>query len=156
MPSLPYPIAADPAVSKRMSRNRRRDTRPERALRQALHTRGLRFRVDHPVRAADVTVRPDVVFTRWRVAVFIDGCFWHGCPQHGNAPRRNVDYWGPKLERNAARDRRVDTALSAAGWHVIRAWEHESTHATARRVLAALDAARVVERAGRPTSGRHR
>jgi DNA mismatch endonuclease (patch repair protein) len=108
--------------------------------------------VDHTVRATDVTVRPDVVFTRWRVAVFVDGCFWHGCPEHGNTPRRNVGYWGPKLERNAARDRRVDSALGAAGWHVIRAWEHEPTDAVARRILAVLDAARAVDRAHRPNT----
>src|SRR4051812_45076559 len=118
MTALPYPFPSDSAVSKRMSRNRRRDTRPEQSVRRALHARGLRFRVDHSLRFDDVTVRPDVVFTRWRVAVFVDGCFWHGCPQHGNVPRRNQSYWIPKLERNADRDHRIDSALLRAGWQV--------------------------------------
>jgi DNA mismatch endonuclease, patch repair protein len=125
-----------------MSRNRRRDTRPELALRSSLHKRGIRFRVDHTVRVDAISVRPDVVFTRWRVAVFVDGCFWHVCPAHGNIPARNRDYWVPKLERNVARDRRVDAALAGAGWRVVRAWEHEDPLNVAQRVTDQLDAAR--------------
>src|SRR5512146_2052423 len=121
----PYPVPADEATSKRMSRNRKRDTRAELAVRSALHARGLRFRVDHRLRLADLAVRPDVVFTRRRIAVFIDGCFWHACPEHGTTPGRNTDYWLPKLRRNVERDRRVDRALTDSGWQVIRAWEHE-------------------------------
>lgn len=113
-------------------------------MRATLHARGLRFRVDHLLRVDEVKVRPDVVFTRWRVAVFIDGCFWHSCPQHGNMPRRNTAYWGPKLARNTTRDRCVNDALRADGWHVIRAWEHEPTDDIARRVLAAIEAAKRV------------
>jgi DNA mismatch endonuclease (patch repair protein) len=86
-----------------------------------------------------LTVRPDIVFTRWRVAVFIDGCFWHACPEHGNVPGRNTGYWTSKLQRNVARDRRVDRAATGAGWLVIRAWEHESADAVAIRVTAALN-----------------
>jgi DNA mismatch endonuclease (patch repair protein) len=138
MAPLPYPVPSHAAVSKRMSRNPRRDTRPERRLRQTLHERGLRFRVDHPVRVDELTVRPDVVFTRWRVAVFVDGCFWHCCPEHGNIPRRNRDYWVPKLERNTRRDQRIDTTLRGAGWRVVRAWEHEASDSVAERVVAAL------------------
>jgi DNA mismatch endonuclease (patch repair protein) len=124
-----------------VSGNRRRDTRPERALRQLLHARGLRFRVDHLVRLDALTVRPDVVFTRWQVAVFVDGCFWHSCPEHGNIPRRNVDYWVPKLKRNTARDRRIDAALHDAGWRVVRAWEHEPPDVIAELVVAELHGA---------------
>ena len=141
MPAVPYPKPLNSAVATRMRRNRRRDTRPERALRSALHARGARFRVDHPIQLDGVRVRPDVSFTRWRVAVFVDGCFWHSCPRHGNTPDRNIAYWGPKLERNIARDRRVDTALTQAGWHVIRAWEHEPAPEVADRVLSAVCAA---------------
>ena len=141
MTSLPYPLPSDPAVSKRMSRNPRRDTRPEQSLRRDLHARGLRFRVDHPLRLEALTVRPDVVFTRWRVAVFVDGCFWHACPEHGNVPRRNRDYWIPKLQRNAARDVRNDAALRQAGWHVVRAWEHEPAQLVSERVMSALTSA---------------
>jgi DNA mismatch endonuclease (patch repair protein) len=79
-------------------------------------------------------VRPDVVFTRARVAVFCDGCFWHGCPEHGTSPRTNADYWGPKLAGNGQRDQRNDVALRASGWEVIRVWEHEDADEAARRV----------------------
>ncbi|HVE45972.1 MAG TPA: very short patch repair endonuclease [Acidimicrobiales bacterium] len=109
-----------------MRGSRRRDTRPELALRQELHRRGLRYGVDRPVVAGAVRVRPDVVFPRVRVAVFVDGCWWHRCPVHGREPERNLDYWTPKFERNILRDRRVDAALEADGWTVIRIWEHES------------------------------
>jgi DNA mismatch endonuclease (patch repair protein) len=138
MASLPYPAPLDAGVSQRMSRNPRRDTRPERALRTVLHARGLRFRVDHPLRLPTLTVRPDVVFTRWQVAVFVDGCFWHSCPEHGNVPRRNLDYWVPKLQRNIDRDRRIDFALHDAGWRVVRAWEHESPEVVAANVVTVL------------------
>jgi DNA mismatch endonuclease (patch repair protein) len=122
-----------------MKRNRRRDSQPELAVRSALHRRGLRFRVDFPIRAQDRLVRPDIVFTRARVAVFVDGCWWHRCPEHANTPQANADYWKPKLERNVARDIAVNAALKAAGWHVLRAWEHESPSSVADRVAAELD-----------------
>jgi DNA mismatch endonuclease, patch repair protein len=121
-----------------MSRNPRRDTRPEVALRRQLHGRGLRFRIDLPLRLEGLTVRPDVVFPRWRIAIFLDGCFWHGCPKHGNTPARNRDYWAPKLRRNADRDLRINAALSRAGWHVIRAWEHENPNEVAALVTDTL------------------
>ena len=107
-------------------------------LRSELHRRGLRFRKDLPVRASDRVVRPDVVFTRARLAVFVDGCFWHSCPVHGSQPRANPDYWRPKLARNVARDRAVDVALTHAGWQVLRAWEHEDPVEVADRVERAL------------------
>jgi DNA mismatch endonuclease (patch repair protein) len=121
-----------------MRRNPRRDTVPERAVRSELHRRGLRFRKDLPLRVPGRVVRPDVVFTRARLAVFVDGCFWHRCPKHGNVPRANGDYWRPKLERNVARDRAVDAALGEVGWRVLRAWEHEPPSTVADRVLAVL------------------
>jgi DNA mismatch endonuclease (patch repair protein) len=121
-----------------MSRNRKRDTRPERRVRTELFARGLRYRVNHPVRLETLTVRPDIVFPRQQVAVFVDGCFWHQCPEHGNVPRRNTAYWGPKLRRNIDRDRRVDTALASERWTVIRAWEHEDPEAVASRVAATV------------------
>jgi DNA mismatch endonuclease (patch repair protein) len=136
--SLPYPKPTSLQVSARMRRNPRRDTQPEIALRSELHRRGLRFRKDLPLRVPGRVVRLDVAFTRARVAVFIDGCFWHACPVHGNQPRVNTDYWRPKLARNVARDRAVDGALQAAGWCVLRAWEHESPASVADRVEAAL------------------
>lgn len=137
MSPLPYPHPTNPQVSARMRRNSRRDSKPEIALRRALHQRGLRFRIDMPIKLETRTVRPDVVFSRARLAVFIDGCFWHCCPEHGNAPRANTDYWRPKLARNVERDRLVDAELSAAGWKILRAWEHENPEKVADGVVHA-------------------
>lgn len=139
---LPYPKPTSTAVSKRMRRNPRRDTAPEIALRSALHAQGVRFRKDLPVRLASRVVRPDIAFARARVAVFVDGCFWHRCPLHGDVPRANSEYWGPKLERNVERDRIVDRALAEEGWTVVRAWEHEPVEEASSRVVEALEAAR--------------
>lgn len=108
-----------------MKANRRRDTKPELALRRLLHAAGYRYRVDYRIDLPGGSrVRPDIVFTKRKVAVFVDGCFWHGCPEHGVAPKTNQAYWGPKLERNIERDRRTGEHLEAAGWRVIRIWEH--------------------------------
>ena len=138
MSGLPYPHPTSPEVSGRMRRNPRRGTKPETALRSELHRRGLRFRKDFPVRTELRVVRPDVVFTRARLAVFVDGCFWHVCPIHGNHPRMNRAYWAPKLARNVERDRAVDKALTEESWRIVRAWEHEDPKDAADRVEAAL------------------
>ncbi len=121
-----------------MRRNRRRDSRAELLVRAELHRRGFRYRVDHRVQTATCVVRPDVVLTRARVAVFIDGCFWHRCPRHGVTPRANAEYWRAKLDRNVTRDRTVDRALQADGWNVVRAWEHEDPLLVADRVERAI------------------
>jgi DNA mismatch endonuclease (patch repair protein) len=125
-----------------MRANRRRDTGPEMALRRELHRRGLRFRVDHAP-LPGIPRRADIVFTRARVAVFVDGCFWHACPDHGNLPRTNRDWWRTKLELNVARDRRTDEAFRERGWRVIRIWEHETLDAAVDRVVAAIGQLRV-------------
>lgn len=135
---LPYPTPSSPAATAVMRGNRRVDTRPEVAVRSGLHRRGLRFRKDCPIRVDGRLTRPDIAFTRMRVAVFIDGCFWHRCPAHGNTPKSNTDYWSAKLDRNAERDRAVSKALTGAGWRVIRAWEHEPTDEVVERITAAL------------------
>ncbi len=140
---LPYPQPTSADVTTRMRRNARSDTRPEMLVRSELHRRGARFRKDLPVRLADRVIRADIVFTRARLAVFIDGCFWHACPVHGNQPRENTDYWQPKLALNVARDRAVDEALIAAGWRVLRAWEHEPPASAADRIIATLTQASV-------------
>jgi DNA mismatch endonuclease (patch repair protein) len=120
-----------------MRGNRAADTRPELALRSELHRRGYRFRkVAAPVHG--LRCRADVVFVRARVAVFIDGCFWHRCPEHGTSPRTNSDYWSAKLDLNVARDRRNDDALSACGWTVVRVWEHENIVEAADRIAQIL------------------
>lgn len=106
-----------------MLSNRRRDTGAELQVRRLLHAMGLRYRVDYAPLGG--RRRADIVFTRRRVAVFIDGCFWHGCPQHATLPRTNSDYWLPKLGRNIERDRETDALLRDAGWMVLRYWEHE-------------------------------
>jgi DNA mismatch endonuclease (patch repair protein) len=122
-----------------MRSNRRTDTAPERTLRAELHRRGLRFRKDHPIElTVRARIRPDIVFTRTKVAVFVDGCFWHRCPVHGTMPKSNVDYWEPKLRENVARDRRVDEVLSEHGWTVVRLWEHEEPAKAADRVAEAV------------------
>lgn len=107
-----------------MRANRRTDTKPERALRSALHAHGYRFRKDLRLDVGERRVRPDIVFTRRKVAIFVDGCFWHCCPEHGSQPSNNEWYWTPKLQRNVERDRQADAALAEAGWTVLRVWEH--------------------------------
>jgi DNA mismatch endonuclease (patch repair protein) len=119
-----------------MKANRRRDTQPELRLRSALHNRGLRYRCDLRVDVPALRVRPDIVFTRQRVAVFVDGCYWHGCPEHGSTPTRNGDYWRAKIVANQARDERVAAGLEAAGWHVVRIWEHDDMDKAAERIAA--------------------
>jgi len=122
-----------------MSRVGQRDTAPEVALRSELHRRGYRFRVDRaPV--ADVRSRADLVFGPARVAVYVDGCFWHRCPEHGTMPKANADFWNEKLTRNQERDAEVDLLLEQRGWKVVRVWEHEQPASAADRVEAAVRA----------------
>ncbi len=116
-----------------MSRQRRSDTRPEVALRRELHGRGLRFRVDIPA-LATVRSRADIVFTKARIAIFVDGCFWHCCPEHATFPKANRAWWSEKLRRNVERDRETDAGLTGAGWSVIRVWEHEDPVTAAGRI----------------------
>lgn len=139
-----YPAPLNAGRSKNMQANRRTDTKPEVALRTALHRLGYRYRKDLLLRLpGSVRVRPDIVFTARKVAVFVDGCFWHVCPAHGREPTTNEWYWTPKLRRNMERDRQADEALTGAGWHVVRIWEHE-----------ALDDALAMVRAALPSSNR--
>ncbi|WP_331956325.1 DNA mismatch endonuclease Vsr [Pengzhenrongella sp.] len=106
-----------------MSRQRRRDTAPELRLRRELHRRGLRFGVDRALPGLPRR-RADIVFSRARIAVFVDGCFWHSCPEHATHPASNADWWCEKLARNVARDRETDERLTSADWTVLRFWEH--------------------------------
>ncbi|WP_420453867.1 very short patch repair endonuclease [Ilumatobacter sp.] len=137
---VPYPEPTSAAASLIGRANRRRDTRAEVRLRSELHRLGLRFRIDLPIVAGGVRVRPDIVFTRAKVAVFVDGCFWHLCPDHCHLPKRNRAYWIPKLDANRARDERVTAALRSDGWHAIRVWEHEDPAATAQIIAPAVRA----------------
>ncbi len=116
-----------------MSRVARRDTRPEVALRRELHARGLRYRVDvAPV--SDLRGRADVVFRPARVAVYVDGCFWHSCPRHGVLPKSNREWWRTKLQATVLRDRAAEKTLSRLGWEVLRVWEHEDPVEAADRI----------------------
>jgi DNA mismatch endonuclease, patch repair protein len=133
-----YPHPLNPGRSANMRANRRKDTKPELALRRALHAQGYRYRKDYRLELAGARVRPDIAFTARRVAVFVDGCFWHCCPQHGSQPANNTWYWEPKLARNVERDRAADAALDAAGWSVVRIWEHESLEAAVAAVVTVL------------------
>ena len=103
-----------------MSRIRGRNTLPELHLRRALWSRGCRYRLHYGVLG-----KPDIVFVSARIAVFVDGCFWHACPEHGVRPKNNREFWRKKLDRNIERDREVNRLLAKAGWKVIRVWEHE-------------------------------
>jgi DNA mismatch endonuclease (patch repair protein) len=143
---VPYPTPRDEAATRVGKGNQRVDTKPEVRLRSDLHRRGLRFRKDLLVRVGGVKVHPDIVFTKARVAVFVDGCFWHGCPEHQVVPKSNRDYWVPKLRRNIERDRAADDALSAEGWTVVRVWEHEGVVAVGRRIDQVVRSSRSTKR----------
>jgi len=119
-----------------MQRQRRTGTAPELALRRELWSRGLRYRVDFPI--VGRRRRVDVAFTHAKVAVFVDGCFWHGCPVHGTMPKNNREWWQAKLEANARRDLDTDDALAKAGWTTVRIWEHEEPGVAAANVAELL------------------
>ncbi|WP_374228700.1 very short patch repair endonuclease [Pseudonocardia sp. ICBG162] len=131
---------SSPDVSRRMSAQARTGTSPEMALRRELHRRGRRFRVEFRFDIDGLRRRrADLVFTRRRVAVFVDGCFWHRCPRHATSPKSNGSWWAAKLATNVARDADTDTRLRGAGWTVVRVWEHEDPVAAADRVETCLD-----------------
>ncbi len=126
------PPASSPAVRQFMQALGRKDTGPELALRRELHARGVRFRLHR----RDLPGRPDVVLVRLRVAVFVDGCFWHACPDHGVAPKANADWWAAKLDANRARDVRNDEAIEGLGWTALHVWEHENPAVVAEGLAA--------------------
>jgi DNA mismatch endonuclease, patch repair protein len=129
--------ATTPAIRRTMQGCRWRDTSSELALRSAVHSLGLRYAVDvRPV--PQVRRKADLVFRTERLAVYLDGCFWHGCPQHYTAPAAHADYWKTKLHGNRSRDAETDRVLAAAGWTTLRFWEHEDPIQAALRVKAVL------------------
>jgi len=128
---------SSPDVSARMSRQARRDTAPEVAVRKLLHASGYRYRLNERVPGmARRTI--DITFTRAKVAVFLDGCFWHGCPEHATQPKSNAGWWRQKLDRNMARDVETTEHLTAAGWTVLRFWEHEAPDEVAELVRTSV------------------
>ena len=125
--------ASSPGVRRCMQANKGRDTKPELALRRAVHALGLRYRVStRPL--PQVRRTADLTFTRAKVAVFLDGCFWHGCPDHHTKSATNSEFWAEKVRRNRERDQETDRLLGEAGWSVVRIWEHESPEEGAARV----------------------
>lgn len=136
--TLPAPPASDQGTQRRMKRQSRRDTKPEVLLRRALTRRGLRYRVD--VAPVDgVRSKADVVFARAKVAVFVHGCFWHGCPDHHRPTKSNTKWWADKIAANRKRDSETTAALEAAGWTVVQVWEHEAPEEAATRIAALID-----------------
>jgi DNA mismatch endonuclease (patch repair protein) len=135
--------ASSPAVRAVMRANKGRDTRPELAVRSAVHALGLRYRVGvRPLPGIRRTA--DIVFPRVKVAAFVDGCFWHGCPEHHRPARRNAEFWTTKIEGNVARDTDTDARLHAAGWTVVRIWEHEPPDEAASKINDAVQAKRML------------
>jgi DNA mismatch endonuclease (patch repair protein) len=130
--------ASTPEARRRMQRVRQKNTSAESALRRELHARGIRYRIHVPVLTKPRRVA-DVAFSGLRVAVFVDGCFWHGCPAHATWPKQNAEFWRAKIEANMARDNDTDERLRAEGWKVIRVWAHEEPKIAAVRIAHILE-----------------
>lgn len=126
-------------ASRRMASVRQKGTQAEINLRNALHARGLRYRLHVPL-LTKPRRSADIVFPRARVAVFVDGCFWHGCPEHASWPKSNADFWRGKIETNRSRDADTDQRLNALGWKTVRIWEHEDAREAADRIAELVDA----------------
>ena len=133
------PVPHSPLISAQMSRMPRTSTGPEVEIRRALHRRGLRFRLHR----RDLPGTPDIILSGVKVAVFIDGCFWHACPDHGSLPKSNRDWWEAKLTENRRRDQRKDAELEELGWLPVHCWEHEPTEEAAERVALICSSRRV-------------
>ncbi|WP_281504711.1 very short patch repair endonuclease [Williamsia sp. DF01-3] len=131
------PRASSESVRSRMSRQRRKNTAPEVEVRRELHARGVRFRTDVKLER-DLRTRADIAWRRLKLAIFIDGCFWHGCPEHATRPAANAEWWAVKLDGNIARDRRTDAILADRGWTVLRFWEHQAPADVADAIVAVL------------------
>ncbi|MFD8635729.1 very short patch repair endonuclease [Streptomyces sp. NPDC059533] len=134
-------LATTATVRTRMSRQKSRDTGVEVALRKALHAKGARYRI-HRKPVKGVRREADIVFGPARVAVFVDGCFWHGCPVHATWPKNNAEFWRAKIEGNRRRDVDTDARLAEAGWLAVRVWEHERADEAAVRVLSVVEGRR--------------
>jgi DNA mismatch endonuclease (patch repair protein) len=146
------PPASNEVILQRMRSTKRRDTKPELALRSALHGLGLRFFVDRPI--GGTRRRADIVFPRDRLAIYVDGCYWHGCPVHGTTPKENRDWWIAKFAANRARDDDTVAKLCAAGWTVLRFWEHDDPAVAAGKIRSTLQQIR--DRDGKRQRARRR
>lgn len=134
-----YPKPLNNNVSAVMKANKKTDTVPEKMIRSELHKRGYRFRKNYQIKDSEIHCHVDIVFPRRKIAIFVDGCFWHACPRHGNLPGHNQNYWQKKLERNKVRDQQNTYGLSNRGWKVIRIWEHEETETALSKITKALE-----------------
>lgn len=129
------PSPSSEAALRRMQAAKPRDTAPEKALRSALHSKGLRFRIDQkPIK--ELNRKADIVFRSVKVAVFVDGCFWHGCPIHGTQAKTNAEFWKNKIEQNQVRDLDTNEQLKKAGWRVVRVWEHEDPERVSPKIYS--------------------
>lgn len=134
------PKASSPSVRRRMQATAQRDTPCELALRSAVHRLGLRFRVDRAL--PGTRRRADLTFVSARIVVFVDGCFWHGCPRHATWPKTNAAWWRAKIEQNKRRDSDTSQQLRRTGWAVVRVWEHEDPVRAAKRIASLCGRAR--------------
>jgi DNA mismatch endonuclease, patch repair protein len=150
--SMRSPLPSSPAAETRMRANRGKDTGPELKLRRELHSRGLRYRIHRKI-IPGLRRSADIVFPKARLAVFVDGCFWHGCPVHGTTAKSNRSYWDAKIEENRQRDRDTDRRLREAGWKPLRIWEHQPVLEAADLIQAALTASAVPSPHSRLTYG---
>jgi DNA mismatch endonuclease, patch repair protein len=142
------PNPSSEAALKRMQAAKPRDTAPERALRSALYEKGLRYRVDvKPIK--ELNRRADIVFRSAKVAVFVDGCFWHGCPIHGTQAKANAGFWRRKIKQNQERDADTTKCLKRAGWKVMRVWEHEDSVKAAEKIHAIIRKRQQIMRSAR-------
>ncbi|MEW6404410.1 MAG: very short patch repair endonuclease [Chloroflexota bacterium] len=142
------PSASSKAALNRMKAAKPRDTAPEKALRSALHGMGLRFRIDGKL-IKELNRRVDIVFQTAKVAVFVDGCFWHGCPIHGTQARANAEFWSSKIKRNQERDLETTRLLKKAGWKVVRVWEHEDPIKASRKIFQIVSSRRIQSQSGK-------
>jgi DNA mismatch endonuclease (patch repair protein) len=133
------PTPLDAQTRERFKRQPRRDTKPELAIRREPHRRGFRFHLDVKV-SKSIRSKPDIVFSGAKVAVFVDRCFWHGCPDHETLPKNNRQRWAGKLRANTERDTRTTATLKAEGWEIVRIWEHELVNEAVERIAAAVTA----------------
>jgi len=138
---MPLDLQATDAVRRRMQRTSRKDNPLERSIRSQLHARGLRYRIHYPIPGMKRTTC-DFAFPGLKIAVFLDGCFWHGCEVHPPSVKKNTEFWLAKIERNRARDVRATAHLTELGWTVLRFWEHEQTDAIVTRIASVVETRR--------------
>ncbi len=148
---MPLDLQATEAVRRRMQRTARKDNAFERGVRSQLHAHGLRYRIHHPIPGMKRTTS-DFAFPSLKIAVFLDGCFWHGCEVHPPSVKKNTDFWLAKIERNRTRDARATAHLAELGWTVLRFWEHETTDAIVTRIASVVETRRNARLSDRTTS----